>query len=85
MAILYSVNRTEKEVFPKNGSDFQLDELYEIIGCELVQIISLGLGYILVVDEEGAINGSELNNDVSWALGYPIYGNALQCKESEVK
>lgn len=85
MATLYKVDRTEQEVSPKNGTDFQLDELYELIGCKLVEIIHLGEGYILVVDEEGAINGSELNVDVSYALGSQIFGNALYCKESEVR
>lgn len=85
MATLHFVNGTEKKVSPKNGSDLELEELYELIGCKMVEIIHLGEGEILVVDEEGAINGSEYNGLVSWALGAPIFGKALQCLESEVK
>lgn len=87
MASLITVNMDLKHIKPKNGTDFTLDELRNLIGCNLIEIIHIGEGTntIMVVDEEGAINGSVLNKLVSSVYGHPIFGNVVVCKESEVK
>lgn len=57
--IIY-VDGTVKEVVPKNGHDFQLDEMYDIIRTEgnpdpMVQVVPLRSKNELLVCEENAI------------------------------
>ena len=46
-------SRTVTEIDLKKNPNRTLDELYEIIGCDLVELIQLDRGIIMVVDEEG--------------------------------
>lgn len=87
MASLITVNMDLKHIKPKNGKYFTNEELYKLIGCSLIEIIHIGEGTntIMVVDEEGAINGSVLNKRVSSVYGHPIFGNVVVCKDSEVR
>ena len=39
MAKLFRTDGTAMDITPKNGTDFQLDELYEALDCELVEVI----------------------------------------------
>lgn len=51
--------RNDKEpvdMMPKNGTDFGLFELYELLECEMVQVIPLPDGRIMIMDEEGKSN-----------------------------
>ena len=50
MATLIKQDGTKKEVEPNNGFDFQLKEMYELIGCSMIQIIEIG-DQIMVIDE----------------------------------
>ena len=45
--------RTVMEVDLKKNPNRTLDELYEIIGCDLVELVELDRSIIMVVDEEG--------------------------------
>ena len=47
------VSRTVTEIDLKKNPNRTLDELYEIIGCGLVELVELDRGIIMVVDEEG--------------------------------
>ena len=47
------VSRTVTEIDLKKNPNRTLDELYEIIGCDLVELVELDRGIIMVVDEEG--------------------------------
>ena len=47
------VSRTVSEIDLKKNPNRTLDELYEIIGCGLVELVELDRGIIMVVDEEG--------------------------------
>ena len=42
-----------RQVEPKNGTDFQLAELYELLGCETIEIRQVTPECIMVLDEEG--------------------------------
>lgn len=57
----------------------QLDQLYELIGCRTIEIVRLPGDAALIVDEEGAINGSMMNRIASLLYGHPIFGTALLC------
>lgn len=85
MARLITVNMDSNPIKPKNGTDFTLNELYELIGCSLVEVINIDRDNIMIVDEEGAINGSVLNSTVTSMYGHPIFGNVVICKRSELK
>ena len=45
-------SRTVTEIDLKKNPNRTLDELYEIIGCDLVELVELDCGIIMVVDEE---------------------------------
>ena len=47
------VSRTVTEINLKKNPNRTLEELYEIIGCDLVELVELDRGIIMVVDEEG--------------------------------
>lgn len=55
----------------------QLDDMYEAIGCESIEIVRLRQGCCMIVDECGAINGSRVNICASALYGAAIYGNVL--------
>ena len=48
-------NRTVTDIDLKKNPNNTLDELYSIIGCDLVELIQLDRGIIMVVDEEGKL------------------------------
>lgn len=75
-------------VWPKNGTDFQLDELREIVGG-FIEIVYLDdkKQHLMVVNEEGKLLGLQPNvlathlyncNDV-------IVGDVLICENDKIK
>lgn len=48
------------EVSPKNGSDFSLEELQGYVGG-YIEIVHLGRGEIMVVNEEGKLHNTPTN------------------------
>lgn len=77
---------TNLPVTPANArKGYTLEELYKILQCEMVEIIPVGSGMILVVDEEGLPNEKPANPAASRLAGQPIVGAALYCKASRVK
>lgn len=91
MAHIIYPDATLKEVQPKNGKDFQLEELQEIVGgyIEIVSQLRTNTGEILVINEEGKLIGLPYNDVASLLyVGFPpdpIVGTVLLCKKSEVK
>ena len=47
------VSRTVMEVDLKKNPNRTLEELYEIIGCDLVEIVQIDADMVMVCDEEG--------------------------------
>lgn len=84
MANIIKIDGTIVEVNPENGKDFKLNELQKIVGG-YIEILYLKSGNILVVNDEGAINGSCINLRASKIYGSPIFGDVLHCKSKEVK
>jgi len=61
-AILYKTDGTETEVFPVDGKEFQLEEMYRLIDCEIVELVQLGNGVDLWCDEEGLMKSNWMMN-----------------------
>ena len=47
------INRTVTEIDLKKNPNRTLDELYSIIGCDLVELVQIDADMVMVVDEEG--------------------------------
>lgn len=71
-------------VNPKNGNDFKLKELQGYVDG-LIEIVYLSNELIMVVNEEGLIDGYPLNPLASEIAGRLIAGDVLICKNEEVR
>lgn len=61
-ATLYTTDNREIEIEPLNGETFDLHELYGILKCELIEVLTLrGSDDIMIIDEEGKFNSPEIN------------------------
>ena len=78
-------------VEPKNGKDFQLDELQQIVGG-YVQLLSLanGAGEVMVMNEDGKIEGFPMNYKATQLAakrlfpGDYIVGDVLVCETGQI-
>lgn len=84
MAQIIKADGAVIDVKPKNGKDFSLKELQSIVGG-YIEIVYLKDGNILVINDEGAINGSCINLKASKIYGSYLFGDVLHCKSKEVK
>lgn len=97
MALLLQANGISTEVKPKNGTDFQLEEIYTLLGIEVMEVVPV-YGYpelLLVIDEEGKLKGPPYILNYAATLLYTgasvgagrdvIIGNALLCRKNEMK
>ena len=81
---------TKKHVSPKNGTDYELEELQEFVGG-LIEIVSSPDGeQIMVINEEGLLLDLDIIIEASrlyysWHKGYPIVGNVLVTSTDKVK
>lgn len=80
-----STDGTYKTIKPANGSDFTLEELYNLIGCDLIEVVSLDGDKIMIVDEEGLLKGSRINHEASAICLAHIVGNAVFCPSDMLK
>lgn len=86
MATLIKTDCSQTEVFPKDKENgFTLDEVYALIGCELVEIACrFEDGKMMLVDEEGLLKPDpEVNPLASMLFGDYIVGNALIVEDEE--
>lgn len=92
MATLFKVGEKPKTIEPKNGSDFQLEEVWDLIGG-YVQVVQLHGGNIMLVDEDGFMKQLPFNREATvWLVGHcdfqnliAVVGTALVCKSEEFK
>lgn len=92
-AKLFKVDGTVVDVQPKNGTDFQLQEMYDLIGTDIIEIVHLYNGMLMVIDEEGKLRNDPQVNPIAthlWMKDKPhswdyIVGNALVCDPKMVK
>lgn len=98
MAKLIKTNGDILEVSTKNGTDFKLEELQEFVGgyIEVVNLLDdtpLAIAdAILVVNEEGKLNGLPVNSVATAVYNVCmqpyediVVGDALLCSSDEVK
>ena len=88
-AILIKADGTVTEIEPKNGTDFQLQECYKLLGCDMIQVIPTRAGRIMVIDEEGKLNNKPVNREATAMVelfpGDYIVGDALICSEDQFR
>lgn len=73
------------ETRPKNGKDFQLEELRDIVGG-YIEIVHLPDEKIMVVNEEGKLYHLPVNIQATHLYGYEvIVGDVLVCDKNQVK
>lgn len=84
MATLFKPDGTTQSVEPKNGRDFKIEELWDLIGG-YVQVVSASGGKILIVDEEGLLKHRPLNKEASKRAGFMIVGDALLCDKKQLR
>ena len=82
-------------VSPKNGRSFKLAELYQLLDCQLVDVIRLSPELILIVDDEGKFRNPAYLNLVATYLWYhhqpeargqdSIVGRAILCHDKQFK
>lgn len=80
---------TPYSVSPTNGRCFELDELYALLDCEMVEVVSLTDELILIIDENGKLSQPAYLNLLAtylWQQHQPeargtdsIVGRALLC------
>lgn len=93
MAKLYKTDGSVVDVNPKNArKGFQLQELYDLIKCDCVDIKNYVKGKCFVCDDEGLLKPNPVCNEAAnlvilnetgdyWGL----VGNVLICADSDVK
>lgn len=80
--IIYTSGET-KDVYPKNGTDFSLEELQAVVGG-YIELVFLG------DNEEGKIYGLPLNTKATEIMrkhGYndTIVGNVVYCDKKQIR
>ncbi len=89
MAKVIYADGTEIEVRPKNGNDFQLEELYEHVECSNIEIVEAFDGRLIVLDGEGKLYGKALNRKATDLYKYGandnIVGTVVVCETYEVE
>lgn len=90
MAKIYKANGEVLDIEPKNGTDFQLEELQAIVGG-FIQIIEINDTEIMVMNEEGKLETLPLNEKATAIYQSEVYagdiivGDVLICKTEEVQ
>ena len=82
-----------ENVTPANGKDFQLQELYDLVECEMIEIVRRigrhSSRSVIVIDEEGKLTGKPLNQNATNVAKIDhrdcIVGNALVCEDGEME
>lgn len=91
MAKLIKTNGEEIEISPENGTDFSLKELYNYVDGYIEVVNLRSENNIMIVNEEGAINGMPVNHKASmiyskeFNVNQRIYGDVVICKYDMVK
>jgi hypothetical protein len=61
-ARIIKADGTEQSARPVNGETFNLDELYRLLGCQTVEVISTGGRRVMVMDEDAKLKGRPRND-----------------------
>ena len=93
MAQLLKVDGTTHEIEPKDPKKgFLLQECYELLECDTIEVVYIKHPYILIIDEEGKFKDPCYVNRVATARAERyisendfIAGHAIYCRSSELK
>lgn len=69
-----------KMILPK-GLEFQLEELYAILECDMIEIVPVilfGREYYMVIDEEGKLKPDNQVNKVATSIYLEQYGGSAE-------
>ena len=82
-------------VSPQNGRSFKLAELYQLLDCQIVDVIRLSPELILIIDDEGKFRNPAYLNLLATYLWYQhqpeargqdsIVGRAILCRDKQFK
>lgn len=62
-------NKPVQALSPKNGTNFSLEELYQLLECDCVESVMLVDGRIMLIDEEGKFS-KERNERATRLAGF---------------
>lgn len=82
MAQLYKVGERPQTISPKNGYKFELEEAQSLIGG-WIELVRIGHGAIMLVDEEGQLKHLQVNIEASRIAGCCIKGTAIVCADNQ--
>lgn len=91
MATLVKENGDKVEISPANGKMFELEEVQKLVGG-YIEIIRLGKGDLMIIDEEGKLKDKQINS-VATMVAYKrhaihpcdcIVGDVVICKNCEI-
>lgn len=71
------------ETEPSNGTDFSLTELQAVVGG-FIEVVHLPDGRLMVVNDEGKLNGLPINPKASELYPDIIVGDVLVCEHYEI-
>lgn len=87
MATLYRTDGSAVPVSPKNG-EFTAEEIHQLLGDYFEIVPSTEEGHILLVAENGKLNGLHLNIQATnlslYGWADPIAGDAILCPDTEI-
>lgn len=82
---IYFASGERQEITPENGNQFTLEELQIIVGGH-IEIVPLGTGLMMVLNEEGKLKGLPYNAQATVLFNSglrlwfdPIAGDVLVC------
>ena len=92
MATIYKAHGEVIEIEPRNGKDFKLSELQAIVSG-YIEIVYLPENKIMIVNEEGKLNGLAINHNATRIFNEAflpqfydiICGDVLVCDSNQVK
>lgn len=81
MGSIYIVLKTNNTAYLAFMEHFNINKAHEILGG-FMEIVRLGNGIVMLVDDCGKLKDTELNEIATGLYGDTIMGNAILCKEA---
>lgn len=78
-AELIKVTGERIAISPANKTDFKLKEAAGHLQCDYIEVVNVGQDRILIVDEEGLLNGKPINPTASFLFNSTIVGDVILC------
>ena len=89
-ALLIKTTGESSFVTPQNGKDFTLEELYQLLGCDMVEVVYpvYDSDCIFIIDEEGKLTGKDINYaaTIMWGAQRDVLvGDVIYCPSEMLK